>query len=324
MKIHDIKSLKKIVIEDFPLVSLVLGKNKEPIDVLLEAKDFKKLDAQSLTPNSFLEEVETLPLFSKIQVIYLPEIEELKSSILECILKYVKAPNSWIHLILSGESATPTLIKSVDSQGVVFKPQEEKPWDKEKRLVQWLIQEGEKRHIALSYTLAMQLMKSVGKDEELLIQEIEKLACYLGERKEVTAKDLQTICCYYPQETLWQWGDALLSSDSRQSFQIGRHLLQEGCTLFALVAFLRTQLKQGLEILQSYRQGGSSAVSQLFPFLKGNLLEKKLSLLRNFGEHNLKKGLIVLFEMDAEAKNSSSQPEFLLDLLIGRFTLGLL
>ncbi len=283
-----------------------LNKEEAPV-VCFEAEQF----------DVFLQEIETLPFLSKSKAVVLQGVENLSSENLEKLHTYIKKPNSWISLYLTA-SALSAQSKFVKSCKDVVRVKEEKIWEKEKRLSSWVVEEAAAAGVAMALGPAQAFVKAV--DSQFLKQELEKLICYVGEKREITLDAIHAICTPIHHETLWQLGDAIFARSPSACLHIAKTLLEDGMALFPLLAHLRTQFHTTFKILSIHNQGGKAAVSQAFPYLKGGLLDKKVAAAQNFGFSRLKKGLVFLFETELKAKNSAIDPALLLEILLVKVT----
>ncbi len=301
---------------------LIISKDREDIRRTLSSLLRDQSEPASLfypenfTVEAFSQEVETLPFLSKAKRVIVHEIDQLSKEQLGVIQQYIEKPSKWISLYLTATQLAPQskLVKLVEKSGKVIRFKEEKPWDKEKRLANWLIEEAQVNGVQFSPQAATALVKAV--DHQMLKCELEKLICFVGTRQEITLEDISLMCTPIHHETLWQLGDALFAREIANALKVGRILLDEGMAIFPLLANLRSQFNTGIGILKAAQDG---VVSQKFPYLKGRLLDKKLGVLKKYGEDLLRRGLIVIFEAEIQAKNSA-EPYLLLELLIARLT----
>lgn len=295
---------------------LIISKDKEELrralHSLMEEKPAACFSPETFSSDAFSQEVETFPFLAKQKSIVVQEVDSLSKEHLETLCSYVEKPSEWITLYLTATqlSSQHRLVKRIEKQGKVVRYKEEKPWDKEKRLANWLSEEAEKEGVTLSLQAATVLVKAV--DHRMLLCELEKLVCFVGKRSEITVEDISLLSTPIHHETLWQLGDALFASDYTQALKIGKILLEEGMAIFPLLASLRSQFKTGLEILQAAKTG---EVAQKFPYLKGRLLDKKLGALKAYGPERLQKGLNTLFDAELRAKQAVD-PELLLELTL--------
>jgi len=282
-------------------------KNEKAPRVFFDAEQF----------DAFLQEIETLPFLSKSKAVVLQEIDQLGKEALDQLRAYVEKPNQWISLYLTAASlsAQSKLVKSIKQ---VIRIKEEKAWEKEKRLVGWVVEEAAASGIVMTVPTAQAFVKAV--DSQLLKQELEKLICYVGEKHEISLDAIRAISTPIHHETLWQLGEAIFSRQSPLAIRIGKTLLDDGMALFPLVAHLRTQFHTTYKILTAFQQEGKLAVSKAFPYLRGGLLDKKVAAAQAYGVVRLKQGLVHLFETELKAKNSAIQPALLLEILLVKVT----
>lgn len=274
-------------------------------------------DCETFQLDRFLEEAETMPLFSSQKVLTLKDAEKLKSGDLEAISSLLDKPIRWMRLcILASFSSGHKFVKKMASVGIVFQPKEEKAWEKEKRLSAQLTDLARGQGVQFPLSLSLEFVRRVGQNEQLLQSELEKLLLYIDDKKEITAGDIRAISIHMPGETIWQLGDALFALDRPSIMRIGKQLYEDEKSFFALVASLRHLISSGLKMLTCYQGGGASAVAKEFPHLKGAWLDKKVQATAHYGMERLRNALLVLFEMEVEAKSSTCDEQLMLDILL--------
>ncbi|NGX61498.1 MAG: hypothetical protein K940chlam9_00984 [Chlamydiae bacterium] len=271
---------------------------------------------ENFSLEEFIQEAETLGFLSERKLIVLEEIDLLPKETLDKLKKVF--PLEGVDFLFTASNLPPShwLVKQADQ---VVREKIEKPWEKERRLAEWLVHKAASQGVVLREPIASALVKGV--DANGLLSELEKLICFVGERREITLDDLRKIAISTPHETLWQFGDAILSRQTTEALKIGKILLEgEGGSIFSLLAQLRTQFQTARKTLSAFAEGGREEVTRLYPYLKGGLLEKKLSLFQKYGPARLAKALILLFETEVEAKNSHLDPLVLLEILTVKMT----
>lgn len=326
MIFHDLISFKEGVSTKLHSLYLIILKEAEERKAALQiVLNSIGTPAASFYPTmfsskDFMEEVNTFPLLAKNKAAILYDIDQLNDEALESIGSYVANPSPWAIVLMTATSFPPQskLVKGIEKNGVVVRCKEEKPWDKEKRLAGWVAYEAREAGVTFPASLIQMFIKSV--DPACLKNELEKLICFAGEKKEITKEAIKQITCPMRQETLWQLGDAVLEGAFPKAVVIGSALLEEGMAFIQLLAHLRSQMHTGMQILQVYKKEGSQGVAASFPYLKGGLLEKKLSLLQHYGLFRIQTALICLFDMEVQAKNSAADPHLLLETLLTKLT----
>jgi DNA polymerase-3 subunit delta len=317
----DFSQFKKSVGEKIPSLSLIIAKEHRELGLeVLHAWHQSPIvfHAEDFNLATFTQEVETLPFFEKRRFVAIIGIDELPSSDSSALLEYIKTPNPATTLLLTAETlaANTKLFKEIEKRGEVLNLSAEKPWEREKHLIDDLVNQAANEGISIAPDIAKKLIMAVGKEQAQLKNELDKLICFIGGRKQITSVDIDQICHNSPQETLWQLGDALLTNDFKSAYSISRDLIKGGLSFFALLAHLKTQMKTQLEMLFVFNEGGTEAVGSAYPYLKGALLQKKIDLVKRAGKKRLELGYVQLVNTEIEAKNSNVDLTLLLELLL--------
>ncbi len=323
MKLTDVVTFKQKISEAPPSICLVIA--KEPAGVCealfeLWGPPSVHFDKENFSRERFTQEVETLPFLTKKVVVHVRDLEQIKANDLNTLLLYVKKPNPWVHLLLSSAQLplSSKLAKAVDEKGVILRLEEK---GVENALADWLTHEAAASGVALPLSAATLLVKNIGTKCEILKLELEKLICFVGKKAMITPEDIETVVTAVVHETMWRLADAILSSNGSLAWKIGQGLMEEGMALFPLMASLRTQMRNGVEILRLHHGGGEAAVTRAFPYLKGWILNKKIGALRGYGISRLQKALVILFETEIKAKNSAIEHTLLFQLLLAQLTI---
>ncbi|MBS0624067.1 MAG: hypothetical protein JSS62_05530 [Verrucomicrobia bacterium] len=252
----------------------------------------------------FFLEISTLSLFRTNRFVCLKNIESLKDDALSQLNQALRFLDPKLFVCLEASSLKGKFIQEFQVTGVVYQPAAEKPWEAEKRLSEELCEYSARQAVVLPLEVAKALVAAVGAQRQLLIQEVEKLICYVGERKEIKQEDLRAISLVLPQKTLWQLTDALFADQTQQAWHILCELLQEQIAPLAIVSSLRTQTQTALHILQLDEEKGAEAVRSHYPYLKGGLFDKKMALLRRYTKKRFMLLLHRLFEAECAMKDN--------------------
>ncbi len=302
---------------------LIVGKDSEEVRQALagllreQNAPITNLYPENFTVDLFYQEVETPPFLSKNKSVVVYGVDLLSEEGREAVRRYLEKPTPWVSLYLTAETLTPQskIAKLIEKAGKVLRLKEEKAWEKEKRLAGWLVGEAKREGVRLSLQAATGLVQ--GSDPQMLRSELDKLICFVAERKEITQEDISLIATPAPHQTIWQLGDALFACDTARALTSGKILIEEGMAIFPLLASVRSQCATGIGILDAAERG---EVSQKYPYLKGQMLEKKLRVLKNYGKERLQKAMVLVFETEVKAKNSATDPALLLEILTVKLT----
>lgn len=310
----------------------VIGKEKiefeEAIDLLLRfilpsdaMREFAltSFNGAQIQEAALGEALDSASFFSELQVIYIKQFDESKKTIQEKIEKSLShlQPSQYILLHAGSWPKNSSFYKAAEKQGMILDLAELKPWEKEKRLIAWVNKQVIEARKLISYPVCQLLVKRVGNDQLLLSQEIKKLLIYCAEKKEITAQDVEAICIQEQIDTIWQLGEAIFRRDTAAALHTGNAFLSDGQPLLPLLRQIRSQFQTELQVCLLLAQGKQGhEITQQFPYMKGQILERHLHQAKHYGLKAIKEGLLLIDETEIRAKNSSIDEKILLELLL--------
>lgn len=299
---------------DFVVSALLKEKN----DLSVQTYEGEKFDVDAL-----LEDLNSFSLFEKQRIIILQNIDKLTKSTTEKLEVYFANLNPMVYLVISGitiNHAT-NFYKKGEKAGVVLEIAEEKSWEKERSMGEWIQAQVSAMGKKIHPQATQYLLKQVGTDRSLIHQELQKLLCYIDNRAEITQQDVCAVSISMNVENAWQLAEAIFKRDAASALRISRALLDDGVALIALLRQIRSQIQTEYQICSILSTGGnSSEVSQQFPYMRGQILEKHLQMSQNYGMGRFKKAMLKIDEIELLAKNSQLSPEFLAEILITKLT----
>ncbi|OGN56197.1 MAG: hypothetical protein A3D96_01935 [Chlamydiae bacterium RIFCSPHIGHO2_12_FULL_44_59] len=254
-------------------------------------------------PN-LMQAIETKSLFGET-VIVLDEVEALSKKEQEQLMGPLRHPAGYV--VLGARSKVPELASFVESQGVIFDQLSEKPWDKEKRLVLALVEKARRVGKVLAPEVAHFLLERLGPEPALLMSEIEKLLCFVGENTAIRREDILELSPVSRTSTFWQVAEKVI-------WERGDFAFFDSLSFHALLPILRNQLQLGLT-LSSLIEDNTPADQwgAYLPHLFPKILEKRSSQAARLGSGYFQKGLHSLFEMELSSRTNSTQYQALLD-----------
>lgn len=274
----------------------------------------RSCNLQSLS--SILEEVDTFSLTGMTRVFYLDGVDKLKPEGLDLLSSYLvrpveKSPHFSSFFIFGASSAKP--MGEFYSKGkrelVVCDLSEEKPWEKKERLKKHCIQFALEQGKRFQGDGVERLIERIGLDFSHLEQEVTKLICYVGEKKEIDGQAVEALSSRNPKESLWQMAEEILWDK-----KLPLSLKTDPTLLFPLISQLRIQLQQGCIVAALKVQGmGIGEVAHYLPSLKSHALEKVVVKGSAKPFKFFKQGLDALFEMELSAKNGTIDPCLLIE-----------
>ncbi len=269
-----------------------------------------------------LAEVHSSGFFDSTRLVIVQEINDYSKDDLEKLQGYLKNPNPNIKFVMTSGSLNraTNFYKLCEKHGVILDIPEEKEWEKDKNVAEWLATRPKDYGKTLQPQALQTLMRQIGHDKGLLEQELFKLTCYVGDRPTITAEDVAAVCLTLNIQNTWQFGESLFKKDFKTALEASRAALSDGGNIIQLMRQVRSQFATQLQIATILENGmGVSEVAAQYSYMKGSILERNLNIAQSLGSERLKKGILAIDTTELRAKNSQDDPQFLADQLI--FTL---
>lgn len=197
-----------------------------------------------------LDEVRTLPFFSKRRVVIVDGADPFVTTHRKELEEYVERPASSGVLVLSVKSwpSNTKLAKLVEREGLSISckgPENRERATYEKELVPWLVHYAKARHGAhFDVEAARLLVELVGPEIGLLVTDVDKLHVYVGERAKIHKDDVQRMVGAGRTESIWKTLDAATTGSTALALdQLDRLLAAGEHPVPVLAAFSSSLLK---------------------------------------------------------------------------------
>lgn len=280
-------------------------------------------EGESASIEAVVSEMETISFLSDKKVILIENADKLKKASLEALQSCFSRPHRSHYLVMTASAINrnTTFYKKAEKEGVVLDIAEAKPWEREKRCIEWIGERASSQGKVLALQAAQILIKQVGTDQLLLQQELNKLICYVGDRREITVNDVGAICISVNMDTIWQLGEALFRRDAAAALKMTHAQLTSGVAFLVLLRQIRNQFQTEFQICSILANGGHPHdVAAEFPYMKGAILDRHIQMAQGYGMERFKKAMMAIDEADTTAKNSMADTTFLAERLIIQLT----
>ncbi len=255
-----------------------------------------------------LDASQSLNLLGESIVVF-DEIEKLAKKELEILAQNLKAAG---YLILGSRSSLSSFFDAVEKEGIVLDLLGEKPWDREKRIAEELIQLAANSKKRLKVDAVHLLLERIGSDLALLESELQKLICYIGEREEISQEDILSISQVSRTSNLWQIAEGVV-------WEGGEFGLIDSNAFHMLIPALRNQLHIGLTLATLIEEKRPmDEWGKFLPKLFPKTLEKRSGAAARLKSSYFQNGLKALFEAELASRSFSSQYDALLELFRAR------
>lgn len=240
-------------------------------------------------------EVEAFDLFGDERVLYIAEGELLSKGMQQYLSAYLKRRVQSPLLIVIAAATLPAaaaLYRAAEEYGVLFVTETLRPSHRERMCEEWLRGQATLHGKELAPQAGRLLLRHVGVDYDLLLQELAKVAAYVGDRAVIGEGDVAAVGQVIASDTAWQLGDLILQNDMRGALFLGHRLLAGGTALIALVRQLRRQLQTAFEVATL----SSPEIAERHPQLRDFMVERQRRLVDSYGYARLS---VVFCSLDA-------------------------
>ncbi len=276
-------------------------------------------DAEQISWGQVHESLMTPSLFGEEEIVIWNGLKSLPEQVIEKSIEYILAPSSRAFFIMGAESSKgfADLYQKAKKELVLLDFSEEKPWDKQKRVHQEMMLLIKKEGKIISSDAFSRLVFLCGSDPLPLESEINKIIAYVGDRKEITEKDVSAIASPSSVATGWQLSEGLVWGDTLSM----PHASLDLSFLLAFIGQVRFYLQQGRQVGWCLQQKMTpDEISKVLPQIKSSQLQKISASLRLRKMVYFDEALQILSEVELLSKNSNLSSVFLFDLLQTKLT----
>jgi DNA polymerase III subunit delta len=269
----------------------------------------------------FLRDLDTPSLFQEKRLLYFQIGEKLSKQMMQQLEKRVGKLPPLTYVAFSAEAilSKSSFYQALEKEGVILEMGEEKPWEKERSLAEWLLDKAAKEGKTLSPE-AVNLLARGSKNTLVLYKEWEKLLTYTWGQKTIEAKDVEAICFLEPIDSQWLVGEAILQRNVKLALEVASRMLDQGHAVFALLRQLRHQMMTALQLASAKEIGKLDLARAKFPYLKGQMFERQLAVAAEWGSMRLARAILEIDAHEFKAKDTLSDPKLLFNMLILRLT----
>lgn len=260
-----------------------------------------RLSGHEIVLRDLLDAMQSPSLFSGPPIVVLDEAEKLSKKEMEAVL----GCPIYGYLLIGSRTKAAVLANGIEKEGVVLDLTDEKPWDKEKRFAESLVERAKLAGKRLLPDALSLIFERLDKDLSLLESEVDKLICYVGEQSAITREDVLSITSASRLSTLWQVAEEVIWENGEIP----------SVDFHGFVPALRSQLHLGLTLATLIEtKCPADQWNAFLPKIWPKTLEKRSSQAARLGSAYFKKGQEVLYEIELLSRNSSTQYRALLDL----------
>jgi DNA polymerase-3 subunit delta len=256
----------------------------------------------------------TLPMMAKRRLILVRDADEMKADELGGLIPYVSDPAPETCLVFVAEKADQRLkfFSAFKKKGVFVKLD---PLY-ERQLPDFVRGEARARAVTLAPDAVTMIVAEIGAELGQLADAVERLAIYVGERKQVSAEDVDKVVATTRQRSVFDLANAVGSGDRAHALVVLSSMLgarESGVRIVAMLARHLRQLWITSELLQKTRDKFEIAGALgIPPFFADDIIRQA----RTIDGARAKRMHAALFAADKNLKSSRLDDARILEALI--------
>jgi len=277
-----------------------------------------------------LDNCETMPVFSEKKVVVVKnsglfirkgkqeESAGRKSSKDNDLIRCMENIPEYTCLIFYEDDVDKNLkaVKFVAENGLLV----EFSYQKHDDLIKWVIKHFKLNNKSISPLLASQLIESCDQGMTEILNEINKVIMYMGDREEATEKDIEAVCSRSIKSRIFDLTDAISEKNCAKALRTLNEMIILKEPLPLILFMITKQFRQILEmkLLMSEGMSFKEAVSKMKinPYVAGKI-EKQIN---RFSVEELKGAINRCMETDIAVKNGRMNDRIATELLITEFS----
>jgi DNA polymerase-3 subunit delta len=260
----------------------------------------------------------TLPMMAKRRLILVRDADEMKSDELAGLIAYVTDPAPETCLVFVGEKIDQRMkfFTAFKKSGALIKLD---PLY-ERQLPDFVRGEAKARGVAIAPDAVTMIVDEIGAELGQLADAVERLAIFVGERKQVSADDVENVVATTRQRNVFELANAVGEADRARALAILSSMLgarESGVRIVAMLARHLRQLWITQELLQRTRDKFEIAQALgIPPFFVDDMMRQA----RTLDAARAKRMHAALFDADKNLKSSRLDDARILEGLVLELT----
>jgi DNA polymerase-3 subunit delta len=287
-------------------VYLLLGDDEERksrgVEKIRAGRAVEAYDASEISPETLVSACNSFSLFGEGPFVVLKDLDAWNAAQKAVIVDYLKDPSPGSDLLLLGKrlGARERLLSAVKNSGEVHTL--DQPTGK--ALVRWLVGQAKRLDLDLPEDVAEDLANRCSDDKLRLLQEMEKLALYVGDGT-ATHEDVAALCPPDVQSNIFAFVDSLAAGERDRALALLEDLIGTGEPPLRLTFMIRRQFQLIARARALIERGipRKEIASRLKvpPFVARKLEEQGGQL----DEENLERALALVQDLESGLKGGS-------------------
>ncbi|ODS30279.1 MAG: DNA polymerase III delta subunit [Candidatus Scalindua rubra] len=307
----------------------------------IEKNSAKNARSSTLLFNDIFDEIRTAPMFGKHKLIMVENADNFLNKYQDKLLEYIKGSFDVNYLVLevSTIDKRTRLAKTLDSKhGILVECDKlydsPAPWETNKpeydsELTRWIVMHVKNYNKIMNLKSAFYLMEKTGNNLAIIDKQIDALSIYVGDRKEITIEDIQTLLGLSHREKLYNLLDAIGMKDTISAIRISKNIFDVGMEnerknitydaksiAITMITSIHRRMKDLWKVLRILDKGGGKKDILERTSVKRPFIDKFSKQALNFIEKEMPDKWKYMLEADLLCKTSRLSPILIIEQLI--------
>jgi DNA polymerase-3 subunit delta len=204
--------------------------------------NYDLLQGKDATAGRITQAARTLPMMAKRRLVLVRDADEMKADELNALIPYVQKPCAETCLVMTGEKADQRIkfFAAFKKTGVLAK------FDPlyENKLPGFVADEAKLRGVQLDAGASRLIADEIGADLAQLADAVERLAIYVGERKKITAADVDEVVATTRQRNVFELCNAIGLGNRDRALTVLASMIANREAGVRIVAMLARHVRQ--------------------------------------------------------------------------------
>jgi DNA polymerase-3 subunit delta len=272
-----------------------------------------------------LEQAQTLPMLSRQQVVFLEDVEKIeklseknRDAAVEQLESYLKDPAPFTIFVLEAAALDQRMKLAkllADKTVVVEVGLGESPEQRLTTAIGLAKAMATEQQVTFEKGAAEDLAEFVAADLQRLKTEITKLATYVGDRKQISCRDVTVLVISEKTTTVWELADMLASRQPKKALEFLERLLRDGEEPLQMLGALTWMYRKLIEASEVRGVSNGYQAARALG-MRPEQAELALQSARKIGKPRLLNGLAALKVADSRLKGGVDDIRAALEFLL--------
>ncbi len=293
--------------------------------------------------NNIFDEVRISPMFGKHKLIIVENADSFLVKYQEKISEYIKNPfsiNSLVMEVLSIDKRTRIAKAMNGKDGILIECDKlydrPAPWETNKHeydseLTKWIVMHARNFDKTMNLKSAFCLLEKTGNNLAIIDKQLDLLSTFVGDRNEISIKDIQMLSGASHREKLYHLLDAIGMKNTISAVKLAENLFNIGMEnerktitfdpksiAITIVISAHKRMRDLWKIIRILDRGGDKNDILEQTSVKKPFIDKMIKQAQNFKEEEMPEKWKYMLEADLLCKTSRLSPTLIIEQLITR------